>query len=283
MQGYICVYHRRLPKAGELRKTRETAASDPVLIAFLKEYLQEDRFYGWGDDPSFFAARTFARDVRHASWGVCRPDVRRKLHFGDLIVFFCGKPRIEHPRIWDYYYIGFGTVRKTIDRWQLWTDAEFSAYRRFFNVLAEPVDGSLNQKETFHPYHKDWRKRLEAPYILFSPEPEGSHFNLDNPLCVATYDGAHIPEHWYSANSDTVGYLENLLFKERGISRRLRSSPTGYGHAPINLASRNGKNRPGRSLPELRQAILKISETVEMNNKHAQYPLSGTEEDNGES
>lgn len=79
MQGYICVYRRRLPTAGELRKTRKTEASDPALITFLNEYPQEDRFYGWGDDPAFFAARTFrSARIPESTAGVAHVHKRRR-------------------------------------------------------------------------------------------------------------------------------------------------------------------------------------------------------------
>ena len=258
MQGYTCVYRHFLPSKADWDKTCQAALLDPTLDKFLGKY--NDQYYDWGDDPSFFAAREFLGNVRHASWGVCRRNVRQHLKPGGLVVFFCAKPQIGNAKVWDYYYIGFGTVRATIDRWQLWQDNQFSCYRRFYNVLAEPKNSKLVQKETFHPYHKDWQKRLTAPYILFEPSEELSHFNLVNPLLVASYDGNKIPEDW--GTSCLALQLENLLFEERLISRRLRSSPTGYGHSHINLTNEGKTTRPGRTIEQLRHALLELSETI---------------------
>jgi hypothetical protein len=179
-----------------------------------------------------------------------------------MVVFFCARQSLYNPRIWDYYYIGFGTVRAAITRWQLWRDSRFQVYRRFYNVLAKPEGSTLVQKETFSEYHKDWRSRADAPYILFEDDDRLSHFNLRNPLQVATYDGVRCPEKWDSGSSPLTVRLEGLLFTERGISRRLRSSPTGYGHAPINLTRKANTVRPGRDMSELRQALWELSELI---------------------
>jgi hypothetical protein len=182
----------------ERKKTRDAAASDAALSTFLDDY--DELFYDWGDDPAFFAAQIFMGAVRCASWGVCRRDVRQQLKPGDVVVFFCGKPRIKAHSIWDYYYIGLGTIESTVDRRCLWTEGQFALYRQFYNVLAELHGEILVQKETFHPYHKDWERRALAPYILFERAPDLTHFNVTNPQLVGTYDGSHLPEVWNSAS-----------------------------------------------------------------------------------
>jgi len=256
MQGFVCVYRKYSPKRREWKKTQEAAATDSALRKFMDEYRQDDCYYDWGDDPAFFAAQEFMGDVHCASWGVCRRDVRSRLNEGDLVIFFCAKPIIDSKR-WNYFYIGFGTVKATISRWEIWQNRQYKKYRRFYNVLAEPKGSILTQRETFHPYHPNWQKRIEAPYILFEEDKSLSHFNLTNPLYVATYDGT-IPEKWNSDDSELTARIEKLLFIERGFSRRLRTSPTGYGHRHINLT----QNKKGAQLNNLRQELLELSGAI---------------------
>jgi len=249
MQTFICVYRRYIPKNAEWKRTVEVAESDPRLADFIRLYL--DSYFDWGDDPSFYSAQTWLGDVNSASWGVCRRDVRGRLREGDLVIFFCCRPRPPRPsRICDYYYIGFGTIQRCINRQDLWTNKEYSPYRQFYNVLAEYKGGELHQKETFYPHHSNWRDRCKSDYVLFSREKELTTFNLNNPLHVATYDGTHIPEQWRREAVE----VEKLLFVDNGLSRRLRTSTTGYGHAPINLTKKLGGN-----VVEFRNNLLHLS------------------------
>jgi hypothetical protein len=76
---------------------------------------------------------------------------------------------------------------------------------------------------------------------------------LSSPLHVATYEPPRFPEIWDFSNSRSRS-LERLLFIDRGITRRLRSSPTGFAHSPINLSTRHG-----RPLHKLREELVKFS------------------------
>jgi hypothetical protein len=223
------------------------AEHDPLLRAFLDGYYES--YYDWGDDPSFFAAQQLLGDVRKASWGVCRPDVRETLVEGDLLVFFCGS-QDEH---WRYYFVGFGTVGKLVERADLWTNPRYASYRKFYNVLARPDGGDLIQCETFHDFHGDWQRRAEAPYVIF--EAANSAFNLGSPHLVAIWDKAtKPPETW--AGDARSREIERLLFVERGIDdRRLRTSAFGYGHTKLNLLAAGRTARPGRSLSGLARAL----------------------------
>lgn len=171
---------------------------------------------------------------------------------GDLVVFFCAR---DDGRVWRYHFIGFGTVKALVGRKDLWTNPAYADYRSFYNVLARLENGRLVQNETFHTYHSDWQHRAEAPYVIF--DETASHFNLQDPHCVATWEkGAGIPEKWAAdARSQT---LEQLLFLERGITRRLRTSPTLRAHAKLNLAWGRHMVRPGRNLPDLAQALARL-------------------------
>jgi len=247
VNAYVCTYRRMKPSPKALRQTREAAKQDPLLRAFLEGYYES--YYDWGDDPSFFAAQHLLGDVRKASWGVCRRDVRNSLGERDVVVFFCGR---QDERAWHYHFVGFGTVRALVKRKALWTDPAYASYCKFCNVLAR-LDGSrLVQSETFHDYHDDWRLRAKAPYVLF--DAAHSNFNLRSPHRVATWEqNASIPETW--AADVRSSEIERLLFIEREIDRRLRTSASGYGHAKLNLMRAGRTIRPGRSLSELTRAL----------------------------
>jgi hypothetical protein len=255
-QAYVCVYRQRIVTRPDWRKTVAATITDDRLARFLDRY--ENSFYDWGDDPSFYCATELLGEANSATWGVCRRDVRATLKKDDMVVFFCARPRRQTPKIIDYHYIGVATVKDTVSRPEIWTQPQLAIYRHFYNVLAELKDNVLVQKETFHPYHDDWRDRAEAAYILFDPEPDATHFNLISPKLVATYNGSDIPEEWNETSRD----LEDLLFSERGITRRLRTSQTGFANTKINLVTIGKTLRDGRSVDDLRNALLLISRQI---------------------
>ncbi|MGB8259376.1 MAG: hypothetical protein WCE75_03450 [Terracidiphilus sp.] len=251
MNAYLCVYRQREPSNGDRRKTEREAEKNPLVAKFLEGY--KESFYDWGDDPSFFAAKELLGDVRRATWGVCRRDVRGSLNEGDVVVFFCGR-QLKRSGSWSYYFIGFGTVLEVVrPRDLLWTKRKYAPYRKFYNVLMGP-DGK--QRETFHPFHdENWKLRADAPYVLF--DPEHSAFNLDSPHLVASWNGDETPETWRPDRK--AREIERLLFTDRGIiKRRLRTSRTGFGHAKLNLLFDRGKVRPGRPLADLTFALEKL-------------------------
>ncbi len=245
MNAYLCTYGHKKPTRADRRRTCEAAEQTPLLRIFLDGY--DDSYYDWGDDPSFFEAQHVLGDVRKASWGVCRPDVRNKpLGKGDLVVFFCGR---QEGQAWSYYFVGFGIVQETVaPRACLWTCPQYTEYRHFWNVLVGADGGHL---ELIHPRHDDWQRRAEAPYVIF--DGALSSFNLSSPHCVATWAGGRIPEEWYS-DSDSKE-IERLLFVDRNITRRLRVSAQGHPHPKLNLLCDGRTNRPGLGLPELTEAL----------------------------
>jgi len=251
VKAYVCTYLHRRPNFREWRLTETLAHTDPLLSRFLHGY--RENFWDWGDDPSFFAAEHRLGDVRRASWGVCRADVRKALSEGDLVVFFCAR---DVGSVWRYHFIGFGTVKALISRKELWTNPAYADYRSFYNVLARLENGQLVQNETFHKYHLDWQHRAKAPYVIF--DETASHFNFQDPHCVATWEkGAGLPEPWAADTRSRT--LEQLLFIERGITRRLRTSPTLRAHTKLNLALDRRRVRPGRNLPNLVQALARLT------------------------
>ncbi len=234
MNAYVCVYLHRIPSRRDWHRTESAAASNPTLRQFLDVYDDQNCFYDWGDDPSFFAASEMLGDVRDATWGVCRPNVRKALKTGDYIAFFCAKQ--VRGRVWDYYYIGVGTVSLGLTRQTIWLDDQYAKYRDFFNILARSsTDGSLEQHEIFHAYHDNWKYRCNAaPYWLFAREQ--SQFNLINPLHVATYTGAKgTLETWRSSQDQQVAHLEAILFPSSASPRRLRTTHIQISHQYINL------------------------------------------------
>lgn len=249
MNAYLCTYRQRPLRLRDLYETRDAGKGDSHIERFLSEYA--DGHYDWGDDPAFFAARHKLSDVRKASWGVCRPDVRAVLEPGDVVVFFCARPNGERTR-WAYKFIGFGTVGETICHDDVWKNRRYAAYRSFYNLL---INKHGEQEEIFRPIHTDWKRRLKSPYILF--DSIESVFNLDSPHTVAEWCKGDEREIWRSDRRATN--LKRVLFTERDIVRGLRTSQTGYAHAKLNLL-RDGRNmRPGRSVPELLQVLANLA------------------------
>lgn len=155
----------------------------------------------------------------------------------------------------DYFFVGVGSVDKTVDRRRLWTDKSLAAYRQFYDVLVRYERGELVRHEQFHPYHDDWRARL-APYIIFDRNPGVTHFNLKTPLLVSTFDGV-TPDAW--RRTPLVRRLENCLFRDRGVEhRRLRTASRGYGHAKLNL----DRPIPPQGLSRLREELLDIARAM---------------------
>ena len=114
MNGYVCVYRHAIPCRRYWLRTEPVATSNPGLRRFLDVYNDQGCFYDWGDDPSFFAASEMLGDVRKATWGVRRPDVRRRLKALDYVMFFCAKS-VRGP-VWEHFYIGVGTVSLGLTR-----------------------------------------------------------------------------------------------------------------------------------------------------------------------
>lgn len=254
MKAYACVYRRCRATGREIEQTRIAATADPLLARFLEEYSEAACYWDWGDDPSFFSALHRLGDVRAASWGVCRRDVRAALAVGDFVAFFCGQ-QVEHTLgRWEYFYVGVGTVGSLHTRQEIWTREELGPYRGFYNILARWSGGMLSQHETFFPRHPNWVQRAASPYILF--DTALSDFNVTSPLHVASYAG-EVPETW-KLESLIVRRLHKLLFSGRTDRKGLRTSKTGYGHAKLNLLG--PRESRGRRLPlnALRTELLKL-------------------------
>jgi hypothetical protein len=231
VKAYLSVYRKPRVAAKFIQQTRRRVDETPHLAAFIDSFLQEASFLDWGDDPAFFAAQAILGDIRRASWGVCRRTLRAALQPGDLVIFFCTKQRAEQTGIWDYYFIGYGTIGSVLSRQDIWEREDCAPYRGFFNLLVRPQAGDFVQWEPFASWHKDWTKRMPN-YLLFDRRPGMTEFGLSDALRVASYNGEP-PERWIREP------LPNRLFEitlGRCQNRRgLRTSTTGFAHPHVRL------------------------------------------------
>jgi hypothetical protein len=232
-KAYVCVYRHFPQKVKDIDATRCTAAADVFIEEFLNSYPNEESYYDWGDDPSFYSAECTLGSVEHAAWGVCRPDVRKALAAGAIVVFFCAKPMLSTSDTIKHHFIGVGTVREVIkDRRLIWSEDQYEAYRRHYNILARYEGAEPEQFETFHPYHANWLHRIDSPYVLF--EVSRSCFNLTSPLHVSTSQAGAV-DVWRSDECSRVGDIEQILFRDFGIQRRLRTLSKAYAYRHLNL------------------------------------------------
>ncbi len=259
MKAFICVYRHPVPSNADMVKTQKTAEKQPLLRKFLDDYSQPNCFYDWGDDPAFFSAKELLGDFRFATWGVCRRDVRNQLTKSDLVIYFCGRQRYNNLKIWDYYFIGFGTVSEAISRCLLWQDSRYYIYRDFFNVLAKFDGPALTQHEFFGKGHKDWCKRSSAPYIIFDQNEQNTDFNLTNPLHVATRLSDSPFEQWNSGKNELAKQIEESLFRNFNVERRLRTRNEQLAHRHISLHTYIDEHKRSESIQNLRSDLSKIA------------------------
>ena len=172
------------------------------------------------------------------------------------MVFFCAQQQPRKPTQWNYYYIGVGTVSRVIkNRRRIWTVESYEEYRRFYNLL---IDASGRQLEVLYPRHSDWKKRRRSPYVSFESSKK-THFNVRNPLLVASYDtqagseGFGVLESWQLDDED-VRALEALIPNRPG-GRKLRTSNPVYPHPSLNL----WRGNHSQQLRRLRRKLVKIS------------------------
>ncbi|MBI4571128.1 MAG: hypothetical protein HY723_04200 [Chloroflexi bacterium] len=269
MKAFVCTYRRPLPKRRHWNALRRAADGDPALRRFLNEYWNS--YFDWGDDPAFFAATHFIGDVRAASWGVCRPEVRARLREGDLVVFFCGRPGLrpakeymETTGVWEYFFIGYATVDELVhDRRRLWQEPRLRPYTRFYNVLCSLVGDQLRHHETFDPPHNE--KQINTPYVIF--DRNLSRLEVSQPLRVATWTAdTSRQEVWEPGVA--AQRLAHLLFGATDELRgsRLRTARSGFAHRHLRLldpGEARGRYPMKMTVPELRAEIDAILQRLE--------------------
>ncbi len=270
MKSYVCVYRQPLPKDLKWEKTWKEGADKRGLRKYLERYRAGFEqgpacFYDWGDDPAFFAAEEFIGDVNRASWGVCRRNLREKLHIGDFVIFFCAKAvaaESTEAKAWEYYYVGLGTVSESLDRSIIWSADEYKSYRDFFNLLVDP---SGAHREFIYDRHDcDWLKRADAPYILFEPSRNLTHFNVASPILVATYRLGGDPwrdnviEQWQLDDEGVQTIYQEIPRRIGGRKLRTGRTDQGYPHQYQNLS-----HLGDRELEQKRQRLLQISNDID--------------------
>jgi hypothetical protein len=265
MKAFVCVYRHPVTHRKKRLKVEKAAEGQPLLRKFLAEYPKSTCFYDWGDDPAFFCAKEILGHPTYATWGVCRRPVRNQLARGHLVIFFCGRQSQSRANIWDYYFIGFGTVKEAVSRRKLWEDGRYSRFRDFYNTLAKPAGDDWIQHELFGSKHSDWRFRSSAPYIIFEESESLTDFNLTNPLHVATKLDKSPLEKWHSGRDALVKRLEDCLFVRFGISRRLRVE-NHFAHPQIAIHSQIIEQERASLLNELRTELAEIARLASVRN-----------------
>jgi hypothetical protein len=203
-------------------------------IAYVAVYLRDPQADAWpldvGDDPSFDASARFASIGGVLSWGVCRPDLRKRVQPGDLIVFFA-TDQLRYHRPARYVFVGFATVDRLVSHQAIWEDVDLAVYRQYRNLLIKPSGNATyrHDEPIAHKYwHTNWlwrstntrglrTKDLEPlerlhvwrpgmmvnghplafgpVYILFAPEGAGTFVAADPPL-IAEAAAREQPERW---------------------------------------------------------------------------------------
>jgi hypothetical protein len=227
------VYRHEQPRDRDRQRTEQLAASVPLLRKYLDQY--GAGYADWGDDPAFFSASEVLGSPEHATWGVCRGDVRAALEPDDFVVFFCASQ--TGPVAWDYHYIGVGTIGAALDRRAVWTDEQYRDYREFLNVLVRFDGERLVQNEFVYPFHDDepnWERRAEAPCWRF--DTGWSRFELKSPVHVASSMGRGVLEDW-RLDDKRVAEIARLVLPGPQSSRRLRTVNLYKPHPKLNLAA----------------------------------------------
>lgn len=200
----------------------------PAVAAALHHDREASQFpYDAGDDPSFCWASTHP-GVR-VTWGVCRPNVRRSIRRGDIVVFIsflrnrntsCGEYRLVAALPVDYKLTHTAIYR---------FDAN-ACFREYPNLLIRARDGGWEHHEPVLPvedWHDDWLARVSnlngipvdefraagashrsgaplmirgrqieasANYVVFAPDERG--FVLPAPPLIATWHEGDASETW---------------------------------------------------------------------------------------
>lgn len=232
-RAYAFVYRQVIPSGSLLNAARQAGEVHEDIRLLLRHYDSGVTAYDWGDDPSFFSADHHQGTSGAAAWGVCRPNIRRNLHPGDVMMFFCAR-RLEKFAPTEYLFTGYATVARRIeDRRDIYRRDELAPYRSHLNVLVEYNGNQRVRHERFEPGHPaDWEHRADSPYIVF--DPTLTRLKLRRPRHVASALPGEKNETWHLGDPK-VQALHELLFSELEVKRKLRTSSTGSSHPHINL------------------------------------------------
>ncbi len=122
---------------------------------FCAQDFKKDWPFDFGDDPGFFYRLLPPNRNNGLSWGICRPDIRRTLHSGDVVVFIA------------YYNLNFSltaicTVAQTLSHCDIASISEHSYYRDSTSRLLK-FDGECyihNEWCEEKRWHSDWLWRM---------------------------------------------------------------------------------------------------------------------------
>lgn len=252
-RAYLCVYRQVIPSRETLLVDAMISAAKHEDLSILLPLYETGSAYDWGDDPSFFSAEFTQGNASHAGWGICRPNVRARLDRGDLVVFFCAR-RANEGAVTEYLFVGFGIIgEKVADRRRIWTEPRLAPYRNHLNVLVRYDAAGVEERyERFEPGHPlDWDRRARSPYLIF--DPALSRFNAAAPLVVAIAAPGEKRETWLLHRRPKARRLHDLLFKDLGLPRGLRTSVAGFSHPPVNLGRLMAKS--GTTADQLRERL----------------------------
>lgn len=234
-RAYACVYRQVIPSGFLMNEARQAGEVHEDIRQLLRHYDSGITAYDWGDDPSFFSADHHQGTSGVAAWGVCRPNIRRNLHPGDVMIFFCAR-RLAKFAPTEYLFTGYATVARRIeDRREIYKRDELAPYRSHLNVLVDYNNNQRVRHERFEPGHpEDWEHRADSPYIIF--DPALTRLKLRRSRHVASASPGEKNESWHLGDPK-VRALHDLLFGELEVKRKLRTSSTGSSHPHINLTN----------------------------------------------
>ena len=256
-------------RVADLEYVRDAAGqADPDFAAYLDAVKREEWLYDTGDDPAFYSFRRLASEGGSLSWGICRPDVRKRLEPGDAVAFFGFR---NHGPGVEYYFSGYATVWRKVRQTDIWRDPVLAVYRRYLNLLVRP-DGDAFRWHESNPnrrwWHQDWlwriakrsgtrkadydniqkagvlRPDLTDPngrqvnvaenYVLFHPQ-EPLTYLLAEPYLVGLYEKAWGTREEEWVRSDPADAIRALTIERSPHPRRLRTTNVQRSHRHITI------------------------------------------------
>jgi CRISPR/Cas system CMR-associated protein Cmr5 small subunit len=238
---YILVYNHPPKESIKKRLVKNETAK-----GFINNY--NNWLYDVGDDPSFYCSNILGTNL---SWGICRPDIRNKIQPNDTVVFFCYNG-IEQK----YYLVALATVKEKIKQTDIWTNNDYSSYRKHFNLLIRLNNGLWEHYEPLFNEkgkHKNWAHRIASDfpndtfqsmenniilnfpirdnYVLFKKNDYDTYV-LTNPILVAKWSKGQNKESWH--DSDNSKSIKDMIFRETHRDS-LRVHPKNQGHVHIRI------------------------------------------------
>jgi hypothetical protein len=232
----------------------------------------EDWPYDRGDDPSFKAAKELRGPL---TWGVCRPNIRNKLHEGDIVVFFSCRKSNENENS-TYRLCAICTVKRKVKHTDIGRLKSLRQFERYSNLLIRPLSGAKGWEHYEPPSkgprgHSDWLWRIAeradfkkkdfqrverthmfdsqtrilgqtieiaSNYVIFSSSSSETYV-LVNPPIVANFTQCQPHEYW-KRDKLSRSIMKRTLREANRITNRLRWLRIGtrrhpHPHPPISF------------------------------------------------